>query len=133
MSKQMRLRTGRLTVMILENAPMSLRGELSQWLQEVRAGVFVGHVTTRIRDKLWDKCIKSAPASGIIQIWPGGNNDQKYQVRSNGPTSRDIIDYDGIKLVQIRHDLDKKAGGSKLKARLKRMRDTAISDGQNVA
>ena len=39
-------------VMILENVPTSLRGELSRWLLEPRAGVFVGHVSARVRDKL---------------------------------------------------------------------------------
>ena len=117
-----------MVVMILEKVPNGLRGELSRWLQEVRAGVFVGNATRRVRDKLWEKCIRTAPGSGIMQIW-SSNNEQKYKVRTNGPTSRNIIDYDGIKLVQIPHDLDKKAGGSNIKARLKQMRETAISEG----
>ena len=118
--------------MILEKAPPSLRGELSNWLQEVRAGIFVGNVSARVRDKLWDRCIKTAPVSGVMQIWPGGDNEQKYEVRTNGLTSRDIIDHDGIKLVQIPHDLGKKAGGGNIKARLKRMRQAAISEGQSL-
>ena len=32
-------------IMILENVPVGLRGELSRWLIEPRAGVFVGHVS----------------------------------------------------------------------------------------
>ncbi len=118
-----------MVVMILEKVPESLRGELSRWLQEVRAGVFVGHVNARIRDKLYDKCTRSAPASGIMQIWSGRGNEQKYNIRSNGLSSRDIVEHDGIKLVQIPHDLDKKAGGSNIKARLRRMRQTATSEG----
>ena len=113
-------------IMILENTPASLRGELNNWLQEVRSGVFVGHVSARVRDKLWEKCIKTAPTSGIMQIWSAAN-EQKYKVRTNGHSSRTIVEHDGIKLVQIPHDLDKKAGGSNIRARLKRLRATATS------
>lgn len=115
-------------VMILEKVPNTLRGELSRWLQEVRAGVFVGHVSKRVRDNLYDKCTKTAPNSGVMQIW-SSDTEQRYRVRSNGLTSRDIIEHDGIKLVQVPHNLNKRANGSKIKARLKRLRETAISDG----
>ena len=40
-------------VMVLENVPPSLRGELTRWLIEPRPGVFVGHVSALVRDRLW--------------------------------------------------------------------------------
>lgn len=36
-------------------APQRLRGILSRWCLEVRAGLFVGRVDTRMRDLLWEK------------------------------------------------------------------------------
>ena len=41
--------------MILEKVPPSLRGELTRWFLEPKAGVFVGHVGAMVRDRLWQK------------------------------------------------------------------------------
>ena len=86
-------------VMIMENVPIGVRGELSRWLIEPRAGVFVGHVTALVRDKLWQKCCNAIESGGIIQIW-STNNEQKFDVRVFGDTRREIVDYEGLKLVR---------------------------------
>ena len=41
-------------VMVIERVPTSLRGELTRWLLEPRAGVFVCEVSALVRDKLWE-------------------------------------------------------------------------------
>ncbi len=41
-------------VIVLENAPPRLRGRLAVWLLEVRAGVYVGHYSQRVREHIWD-------------------------------------------------------------------------------
>ncbi|MCD6345555.1 MAG: type I-E CRISPR-associated endoribonuclease Cas2, partial [Anaerolineae bacterium] len=45
-----------MVVMILEKVPVGVRGELTRWLLEIKTGVFVGHISARVRDKLWEKC-----------------------------------------------------------------------------
>lgn len=40
-------------VLVLTAAPAGLRGELTRWLMEIDAGVFVGNPSTRIREELW--------------------------------------------------------------------------------
>ena len=47
-------------IMILEKVPVSARGELTRWLLEPRAGVFVGHVSAMVRERLWEKCCKKS-------------------------------------------------------------------------
>jgi CRISPR-associated protein Cas2 len=90
-----------MVVMILEKVPRSLRGELSRWLIEPKAGVFVGDVSAMVRDKLWEKCCQRITAgAGVVQIW-STNNEQGYQVRIWGHTQRKIVDYEGLKLVCI--------------------------------
>ncbi|MFQ5421830.1 MAG: type I-E CRISPR-associated endoribonuclease Cas2e [Anaerolineae bacterium] len=106
--------------MILEKVSASLRGELSRWLLEPRTGVFVGHVSAMVRDRLWDKCSKSKAAGGVLQIW-STNNEQRFQMRMSGITSRQITELEGVQLIRIPHDLDKKAGGSVVKHRLKQL------------
>lgn len=87
-------------VMILEKVPASLRGELTRWLLEVKAGVFVGHVSARVRDKLWEKCRKAKRSGGVTQIWTT-NNEQRFKMRMSGDTQRRIIDCDGVQLICI--------------------------------
>jgi CRISPR-associated protein Cas2 len=116
-------------VMILENVPTGLRGELSRWLIEPRAGVFVGHVSARVRDKLWEKCCKNAKAGGLLQIW-STNTEQRFQMRHHGDTSRQIIELEGLQLIRIPHDLAKKANGSVTRLRLKQLEKAPASGGQ---
>ena len=107
-------------IMILENVPIGLRGELSRWLIEPRACVFVGHVSGMVRDKLWDKCCKHKKTGGILQIW-STNTEQRFQMRLDGDTSRQIVEIEGLQLIQIPHDLAKKADGSIISKRLKKL------------
>ena len=41
-------------VIVLENAPPRLKGYLSRLLLELRAGVFIGTYSTRVRERLWE-------------------------------------------------------------------------------
>jgi CRISPR-associated endoribonuclease Cas2 subtype I-E len=38
---------------VTENIPPRLRGRLAIWLLEVRAGVYIGDVTIKVRDMIW--------------------------------------------------------------------------------
>jgi CRISPR-associated protein Cas2 len=104
-------------VIILENVPTGLRGELSRWLIEPRAGVFVGQVSGMVRDKLWEKCCQNKGVGGVLQIW-STNSEQRFQMRLSGDTSRQIVELEGLQLIQIPHELAEKANGSIIKARL---------------
>jgi len=87
-------------ILILKNAPPRLRGQLTRWLLEPRPGVFVGHVSALVRDKLWEKCCRENLTGGVLQIW-STNNEQRFDMRAHGQTDRSIIEIEGIKLVHI--------------------------------
>lgn len=87
-------------VMILENVPLSLRGELSRWLLEPRAGVFVGYVSAMVRDRLWDKCCQQKNIGGVLQIW-ATNTEQHFQMRQAGHTRRKIVEVEGLQLIML--------------------------------
>ena len=89
-----------MVVMLLEKVPTSLRGELNRWLIEPSTGVFVGHVSAMVRDKLWDKCCDKLKEGGLIQMW-STNNEQRFEIRTFGQTRRQIVDFDGVKLVRL--------------------------------
>lgn len=87
-------------VMILEKVSAGLRGELTRWLIEPRSGIFVGHVSARVRDRLWEKSINRKQGGGVIQIW-STNNEQHFTMRTAGDTSRRLIEVEGLQLIQI--------------------------------
>ena len=89
-----------MVVMILETVPVGLRGELTRWLIEPHPGVFVGHVSAMVRERLWAKCCKSLRGGGALQIWTT-NTEQKFQMRAFGATRREIVDFDGLQLIRI--------------------------------
>ena len=88
-----------MVVMIMESVPVGLRGELSRWLIEPHPGVFLGHLTAMVRDRLWEHACKASREGGIIQMWTT-NSEQRFAVRVHGSTRREIIDLDGLQLVR---------------------------------
>ena len=87
-------------VMILEKVPKSARGELSRWLIEPFPGVFVGHVSAMVREKLWEKCCKSCRSGGVVQLWTT-NTEQHFAMRMYGDTKREIVEAEGLQLIRI--------------------------------
>lgn len=87
-------------VMILEKVTPGARGELTRWLVEVKTGVFVGHASARVRDKLWEKYEQAKRLGGVTQIW-STNTEQKFQMRMTGDTSRQIVDMEGLQLIRV--------------------------------
>ena len=44
-------------VVVTENVPARLRGRLAVWLLEVRAGVYVGDTSRKVREMIWHQVI----------------------------------------------------------------------------
>ncbi len=89
-----------MVVLILERVSPGLRGELTRWFLEPKAGVFVGRVSAMVRDKLWAKACKEVGEGGCVMIH-ASDNEQGFRVHSWGKTARSIEDFDGLFLVRI--------------------------------
>lgn len=89
-----------MVVMILENVPVAVRGELTRWLIEPHTGIFVGHVSAMVRDRLWEQCCKKCRSGGVVQIW-SANTEQGYKIRIHGNTRRGVVDFEGLQLIRI--------------------------------
>ena len=98
-----------MVIMTLEKVPKSLRGELTRWMLEVQTGVFVGKLSALVRDLLWEKCIKKGAGGRCCQVWQT-NNEQGFAIRISGGTVREVIDMDGLLLIQIQRDGNCSAG-----------------------
>jgi len=90
-----------MVVFILERVPTSLRGELTRWMLEAKAGVFVGTLSGMVRDRLWDK-INQKLKDGAAMCIHNTNNEQGYTIRTWGATSRQVVDFEGLLLLKRR-------------------------------
>jgi CRISPR-associated protein Cas2 len=88
-----------LTVIILESAKPSVRGQLTRWMLEVRAGVFVGTLSARVREKLWTLVRTRTPHGAGCVLIARAPNEQGFVVETHGDTSRQVFDIDGLLLV----------------------------------
>ena len=84
-------------VLTLVDSPPSLRGDLTKWLQEISPGVYVGQVSTRVRDELWER-VKGSIKKGRATLVYSTNNEQRMDFRVHN-TSWEPIDFDGLKLL----------------------------------
>ncbi|HLI51335.1 MAG TPA: type I-E CRISPR-associated endoribonuclease Cas2e [Thermomicrobiaceae bacterium] len=88
-----------MVIMILERVPVSLRGELTRWLIEPKAGVFVGSVSALVRDRLWEKACKAMKGGAGVLIH-NADNEQGYAIQIWGERDRKPVDFDGLWLIR---------------------------------
>lgn len=89
-----------MVVIAIENAPAKLRGELTKWLMEVKAGIFVGTVSAIVREKLWEKVDKEEKKKGAVLLY-SQDNEQGFSMEMSGFPTRNVIDLDGAQLIHV--------------------------------
>ena len=66
----------------MTNCPPSLRGDLSKWLCEINTGVYVGNVSSRVRDAIWDRVCENLK-NGQATLVFNTNNEQRMDFRTH--------------------------------------------------
>ncbi len=87
-------------VMLLERVSPGLRGELTRWLLELKAGVFVGRVSAMVRERLWAKACETMGEGGGL-LMHSADNEQGFELRFWGTPGRQVRDFEGLQLVQV--------------------------------
>lgn len=90
-------------VIVAENAPPRLRGRLALWLLEVRAGVYVGKVSRRVREMLWETVSKGIENGNAVMAW-STNTESGFDFLTFGANRRIPVEMDGLKLVSFLPD-----------------------------
>lgn len=88
-----------MTVIILERVPVSLRGELTRWMLEPKAGVFVGSMSAMVRDRLW-AMVTEKSGVGACTIIRNADSEQGFTITNWGSTSRSVEDFEGLLLIR---------------------------------
>lgn len=57
-------------VLTLTDCPIALRGDLTKWLLEINTGVYVGRVSARVRDYLWERVVRNIKMAGRLSFIP---------------------------------------------------------------
>jgi CRISPR-associated protein Cas2 len=86
-----------MVVLIVEKVTPSLRGELTRWLIQPKTGVFVGRLSARVRDLLWQRVVKNKGAGAATMLY-SDNTEQGFSVCSAGDTSKVMADFEGLML-----------------------------------
>ena len=87
-------------VVVTENVPPRLRGRLAIWLLQIRAGVYVGNVTQRVREMIWEQCSELVDDGNVVMIWKT-NTESGFDFQTIGKNRRIPVDMDGLRLVSF--------------------------------
>jgi CRISPR-associated protein Cas2 len=87
-------------VIVVENAPPRLRGRLALWLLEIRAGVYVGNYSNKLREHIWSHVEAGIEDGSAVMAWRA-NNEAGFDFMTLGTNRRVPVELDGAKLVSF--------------------------------
>lgn len=89
-----------MVVVVTENVPPRLRGRLAIWLLEIRAGVYVGDISKRVREMVWQQITQLGEAGNVVMAWVT-NSESGFEFQTWGENRRIPVDLDGLRLVSF--------------------------------
>ncbi len=84
-------------VVSITDCPPALRGDLTKWLFEINVGVYVGQVSARVRDELWNRIVENCKVGRVTMVYQT-NNEQHFAFRVHNSDWKPI-DFDGLTLM----------------------------------
>jgi CRISPR-associated protein Cas2 len=87
-------------VVVTEHVPPRLRGRLAIWLLEVRAGVYVGDSSKRVREMIWQQISELVEDGNVVMAW-ATNTESGFDFQTLGQNRRMPVDLDGLRLVSF--------------------------------
>jgi CRISPR-associated protein Cas2 len=88
-------------VIVLENAPPRLRGRLAIWLLEIRAGVYVGNYSRRLREHIWSQVEQGIEDGNAVMAWRSNRQESGFDFLTSGENRRIPVEMDGVRLVSF--------------------------------
>lgn len=87
-------------VVVTEAVPPRLRGRLAIWLLEIRAGVYVGDVSHKVREMIWEQIVGLSEDGNVAMVW-ATNTESGFDFETVGFNRRIPVELDGLKLVSF--------------------------------
>lgn len=85
---------------MVENVPPRLRGRLAVWLLEIRAGVYVGDLSAKVREMIWGQVRKGIGEGNAVIVWTT-NTEAGFDFETLGKNRRIPREMDGVKLISF--------------------------------
>ena len=80
--------------------PDHLRGYLSRFLVECGTGLYVGNVSPRVAEALWERAIEAALEGEVVMVLSNPLAEQGFHVRLHQTAGRETADLDGFNLIR---------------------------------
>jgi len=93
-----------MVTVVTGSVPPRLRGRLAVWLLEVRAGVYVGDVSRRVREMIWYQIEELAEKGNVVMAW-STNTESGFDFVTYGENRRMPIELDGLRLVKFKPEI----------------------------
>ncbi|MFE4291441.1 type I-E CRISPR-associated endoribonuclease Cas2e [Streptomyces sp. NPDC056647] len=90
-----------MTVLSTTAVPDHVRGALTRWMIEPTPGLYVGTLSTRVRDELWS-IVRASIGPGAATLIHPASNEQGFALQTAGDRRRITVDFDGLTLVEFR-------------------------------
>ena len=75
-------------------------GRLAVWLLEVRAGVYVGNYSRKVREHIWNQVTEGIEDGNAVMVWRT-NNEAGFEFETLGANRRMPADWGGVRLVSF--------------------------------
>jgi CRISPR-associated protein Cas2 len=86
-----------MTVLILHKVRSGFRGRLTRWMIQPDPGVYVGHPSARIRERIWKLVTDEIDfKGGSAVLLHSDNSEQGYHLLVYGDPKRVVRDFDGL-------------------------------------
>ena len=86
---------GQMIVLVVSKAPAALRGKATRWLLQLKPGVYVGTLSARVRDRLWESVCASLKGGWAVMLFPA-KTEQGFDLRSFGDGPVMLEDIEGL-------------------------------------
>ncbi|NOQ14506.1 MAG: type I-E CRISPR-associated endoribonuclease Cas2 [Methyloprofundus sp.] len=82
-------------VIVTENVPPRLRGRLAVWLIEIRAGVYIGDLSARVREMIWQQVEVGIEEGNAIMTW-STNTKSGFDFLTLGENRRLPVEFERV-------------------------------------
>jgi len=82
-------------VLVVSRAKPSLRGRLTRWLLQLKPGVFVGTLSSRVREGVWKSTCESLRGGWAVMLY-AAKTEQGFTVITHGAAPVVFEDIEGL-------------------------------------
>ena len=87
-----------MVIVVLTACPPGARGDLTRWLLEIAPGVFVGRLSARVRERLWQRVCSFVKSGRAIMVYTA-RNEQHLGFEVFQPDWVPV-EHEGLKLIK---------------------------------